>query len=754
MKRPLLILAVVLVLGITIIHKRGGAYPFGLCEPPLFRTEMEKAQKEEAYECFSGKVEEITKKDTGYVLKVKADSRYGSVLVYTDEFSVDWLLSTVSFRGTFFLFSKATNPGEFSLRDYYDKNGIYLGFHAFSIEIEEKSGESIQKSSLLLRMKMENLLETYAPSDYGYFHHILFSDTAFLAPEEKKLYDSYGLYAVLSQVGFFLSFFGNRLYRFLKKKIGYRSIAGIITSLFYLGYGFLTTFSFSFYRAIILFLFQFAADLFKRKYDPLSAYSFLIILLLLKNPNSLFLPTLSYYFALIAGSSVFTPILTDYLQCKNIKVNSFIRLLCLQCAFLPIGIYERYMVNPYQLFLQPLFFLFRMGLTVLIWIGMALLLLIPGGGGLVSTLFLRPAHWIYEINNFLLASVGKLPLSEWIRGKPSEGTIFLYYFLLFSFFYFIWYQTEKRIRMKETKERMKRKNRWVFPLGLSFIYILGTLFLKAPGVSKGELQIIVFDVGQGDGFLLRTSDHAIFIDGGSLNKKNIGEILQNGLCYFGIDTINDWYISHPDMDHCNGFTEILTSGNISVKSLHVTEKAFREKTKNLNAVWEKSDLSVFSESAGNVNTYGDLICEVLYPEKSGQNTGESMNTGITENETSENDNSLILGIHFDDLSMLFTGDISSKTETKLSFSEYTLLKVAHHGSKYSTSEDFLREVRPKLAVISYGRNNTYGHPGKETLERLSKYTNFIEKTGETGAFQLIYKENTLQKMVFFGIIKP
>jgi competence protein ComEC len=114
-----------------------------------------------------------------------------------------------------------------------------------------------------------------------------------------------------------------------------------------------------------------------------------------------------------------------------------------------------------------------------------------------------------------------------------------------------------------------------------------------------------------------------------------------------------------------------------------------------------------------------VAIKVLHPDKNYQ-TEDSNNTSI------------VLQVDYHGFRALFTGDLGSEAENEVEVGNVDVLKVAHHGSKYSTSMDWLEKVNPKMVVISVGKNNRYGHPHKELLERLKEVGSVIRRTDEEG----------------------
>jgi competence protein ComEC len=228
------------------------------------------------------------------------------------------------------------------------------------------------------------------------------------------------------------------------------------------------------------------------------------------------------------------------------------------------------------------------------------------------------------------------------------------------------------------------------------------------------LDINFFDVGQGDFSFIHTHNKKIVIDGGPDYNAAVGKISK--IIPFWDREIDLVIITHPEDDHFGGLFEILKRYEIK-NIIWSGEEKPGEKFKNFKiavAEEQKQGCVVSEARAGDRIILGDSIMEVLSP------FGISGNS----NEDSTNSSSLVVKLSYGSNSFLFTGDISSENEKEIINNgkniKADVLKVAHHGSKYSTSKHFLENSQPKVAVIQVGKN-TYGHPSKETLENLASY---------------------------------
>lgn len=268
------------------------------------------------------------------------------------------------------------------------------------------------------------------------------------------------------------------------------------------------------------------------------------------------------------------------------------------------------------------------------------------------------------------------------------------------------------------------------------------------------LKVYFLSVGQGDAELIETPQgHYILIDGGpnSLVLQKLNEYLP-----FWDKTIDVVILTHPEKDHMTGLLDVLQRYKVDYFMWTGVVKNDAENKKLAELLKEKSILSrqnilagflprgkkpdesikVITLSAEKEIIAGNVLIDVLSPL-------EKME-GLQPKDV--NNTSLVARLEYGNRSFLFTGDIDSKTEKKLAELyelKADILKVAHHGSKYSTSDLFLNEVRPEYAVIEVGKNS-YGHPTPETLNRLENFGIQIKRTDKDGDVQFLSDGNVIQ----------
>ncbi len=246
------------------------------------------------------------------------------------------------------------------------------------------------------------------------------------------------------------------------------------------------------------------------------------------------------------------------------------------------------------------------------------------------------------------------------------------------------------------------------------------------------LKIDVLDIGQGDSIFIQTpSRRTILIDGGP--DSLVLEKLANRLPFWqkSLDMV---VLTHPDQDHIMGIFSVLQKYKINyiVWTGMVRDGANYQRWIELLAQKQKEGSKIIIVDANTDIFSGGAFIDVLNPLEN----IEGKYFGKTGNDTG-----IVLRLMYGDDSFLFAADTSSKIEQALIDRKVNLasdvLKVGHHGSKYSTSEAFLRAVNPKIAVISVGAHNTYGHPTQEVLQKLQKNGINILRTDEDGDVELV-----------------
>lgn len=267
--------------------------------------------------------------------------------------------------------------------------------------------------------------------------------------------------------------------------------------------------------------------------------------------------------------------------------------------------------------------------------------------------------------------------------------------------------------------------------------VLGGLILLAAGnffVWKevfglnGKLEVVFFDVGQGDSIFVETPQgHQVLIDGGPSGGVVL-EKLSKAMPFWD-RTLDLVVLTHSDYDHLRGLVDVLE--RYQIENILWTGALDDTKTfENWLLALEKERARVFLAQDGEVVKAGQARFYVLYPL-------ENIEGILPKNN---NEGSVVLRLLFGENSFLFAGDISKKVEKEILQASENIacdvLKVPHHGSYYANSGEFLRQTSAKIAVISCGKDNKYGHPHPEVLSSLEKFGINILRTDEKGDIKI------------------
>jgi competence protein ComEC len=244
-------------------------------------------------------------------------------------------------------------------------------------------------------------------------------------------------------------------------------------------------------------------------------------------------------------------------------------------------------------------------------------------------------------------------------------------------------------------------------------------------------KIYFLNVGQGDASFIKTISGNILIDAGRGRKtlQELGKIYQ-----IGDRTIDILVITHPQLDHIGAIPELFK--RYKIRLVMLSGVSYESKIYESILDWIiKNKIPVVYAVSGQEIITGKGKWKIINPEDL------LIKNIVSPKEI--NDTSIVMRYDEGDVSVLFTGDISEKKEKKIKskIGNINILKVAHHGSKYSSSIEFLRAMKPELAIISVGKN-PYGHPAKETIERLNAIGAKILRTDLNGTITIEINNNS------------
>lgn len=456
----------------------------------------------------------------------------------------------------------------------------------------------------------------------------------------------------------------------------------------------ITNFTPSVTRACIMAILTLVSKILYKKADIYTNISISALIILLYNPYSL----LDLGFKLSFGGTIGIIIFMRFIKKKQEepKLLNYIKQMALVSICANIIIIPIIMNNFNTVSLTFLVsnILASPILAIIVIVGFSIIIISIISHSLSNLL----VFWLNPILNLLIkisSFCSKLPFAKILVVTPYIFNIIFYYTIIL---YLVNYNKIKQFIKKKTV------------ILLSIILILSNFIFY---ILPQDLKIYFIDVGQGDSTLIVTpSKKTILIDGGGSESFDVGEkVLLPYLLGRRIRKIDYIMISHFDTDHCKGIFTVIE--NLKVKNIIISKQAEKsENYKKFKEIVANKKINIILVKAGDkikIDKY--IYFKILFPT-------EKL---IMQNPL--NNNSIVSQLNYKSFKMLFTGDIEEMAEKEIlnlqkDKLKSTILKVAHHGSNTSSTQEFINSVKPELALIGVGKNNTFGHPSECVVEKL------------------------------------
>ena len=633
--------------------------------------------------------------------------------------------------GKYTSWEEPTNPGQFDSGKFYCSQGILGQFRKCSVIKQGSAYSKFREGMWNLRQQTNLFLrQELGEDDGGLIAAMLLGEKSGLSEEDKSLYQRNGISHILAISGLHLMLLGMGVFQVLKMILGGTKRSSVISIIIMSIYCVFTGNSISTIRATIMFALSLIAGILGRSYDSLSALGLAAIIQLFMNPYVLNNSGFLLSFLAVIGVTFIAPRLQELLGAKRKISKSLCVSISSAITTLPVLLCN-YGTYPWYSILLNLLILPAM--SVLLFLAVVLVgtkLSVAAIGIKLILKYFEICCKIFEYS----------PLQDGYVGAPSVWQIIIYGALVVV-------AISGVIRHSLFMRKM---------ILLSAFMVLTLRFNLCA-------EITMLDVGQGDSIVIRNQNGNVYIsDCGSSSVSKVGKYrLLPYLKYKGYGRIRGIFISHLDMDHMNGIVELLEMApeeRIRIEDLFLPESVLRmeedkELLEELQRLALENKMNITYLSQGERIKDGSMEFFCLHPgnRKEGDLTSEKDQYGYLSSED-RNNQSLVLLMKYHNFDMLLTGDVEKEGESKileyidrigLSRTERNLdvLKVAHHGSSGSSDEEFLKVFRPKLSLISCGKNNSYGHPHEETLDRLEAIGSKIMSTVDSGAICITVRKS-------------
>jgi len=674
--------------------------------------------------------------------------------------------NSILLNGTLSPLSHARNPGQFDEYTYYKTKNISFKLYPKQVTLYSDEFSPLSHAFYKCRQWLSDQMLTILPEkEAGVMSAILFGDKSMLPEDVSDLYQQGGISHMMSVSGLHISLLGYAIYKLLSKCRLSIQVSIFLSIVFLLCYGALTGYSVSTKRAVIMFTLSIGAVIFGKTYDILSSLSLSALIILIQQPRELFSAGFLLSYGAVLGIVLIYPKLCNLSESisnkktKKIIEASFLSI-STQIMTLPLLAYFFYEIPLYSVVVNLILVPFS-----------AFLLVSSSIACFLSFFSIKVARWIigasyYILNGYeFICGVNlKLPYHYILVGKIPIYQIILYYVILFTVFTSIPIIRDRRSVVSDVSECSNQKSKKIKIIYLQYFLLI--LLVPLLILWKGkELKITCLDVSQGDGIVVEKEGITCLIDCGSSDIKEVGKYrLIPFLKSKAIGAIEYAFISHSDYDHLSGIYEILDSmprlkdgnfqrsytGKIVIRNLILPKiPTYDESFQKLISLANEKGVKIHFFSTGDELKWNGVTLRCLHPS----------NNYVT---TSNNAHSLVLYLNYGDFQGIFTGDVSQDGEIAVlseikkirelgminseEFIEF--LKVAHHGSNTSSTEEFLDGINPIYSVISAGKNNRYHHPHPLVCTRFHNRNLSYDLTMDLGAIEVITDGTLMKKNSF------
>lgn len=665
--------------------------------------------------------------ENGMTEKIKVRSDDGSLILVSLHGEAETLCDitgeNVSFRSMISLPTERRNPGYFDYRLYLKSLGIET---VSELNVSQLDRHGISKNpyhrylriTARFRYAFTEWLSQEIGTEYGgLIAAMMFGSKVLVQDDVYYEFQRNGTAHVLAVSGLHIG----AVYAALRFAIGKRRniVNFAITALCMVIYAALASFAPSVMRAAAMITVHAYGDLKNRRYDMLCTACTCMLITIAANPYIIFNTGFRLSYTAVISICVCGRFLSRFIR------GSLLSMLSVQIG-MAASTMQAFNYISISSLIANLPIVFLTGLVVpsgIVLMIMFMLRAVPGVEGIMAV--------TAEIPSFLCDAIIRINSFTYAGGAFTFDVVSPSMFLTVMYLGIV-----SGISSEQCFIWWKKGHRMKIAAALALLVIFAALADIAYDDGFGDAGLVFVDVGQGDCLHIRTSDgYNYLIDGGGSVSYDVGEkVLKPYLLKNGVRKVDAAFVTHLHEDHYGGIVSLCRAGMIKKLCLYEGNIVNEEKILNETGL-EKENIVYLSE--GDILRIGcDVTAAVMSPPSMSKAEYEKLAAADDENS-----NSLILRIDYAEISVLMTGDIDADAEKALAERhkdgvKCTILKAAHHGSKYSSCDEFTEAVNPKLVMFQVGKNN-YGHPDKTLIEKLEEKGIMIYRNDTDGAVGIV-----------------
>lgn len=655
----------------------------------------------------------------GLLTNIKLDGKavegkaYWTFTAYDASVPDAWDGDVITFEGSLYHPKRQENPGGFDFSIFLSRQGISFGLYG-SKNLTVQKGAEISFSNRLyqLQNKLNGQIAVLMGETAPLAQAMVLGERGELEDRIQEDFSSIGIAHILSISGLHMTIIAAIVLTFLKKlPIGPKWKWWIMAALLG-GYCLLVGGGAAVMRAVILFLVFSGARSIGRAYDDMTALALSALIILLIEPSELLSPGFQLSFGAVAGMMLLSSTLErgwtavkTKVKGKKAAAGKIGKMICVSMAaqlgiFLPMA-YWFHKVPVLGLFVNLVAIPYVSGVLIPVYFALLIFSFVPGINVILGGL----ADILTRILLFGSRVLAQIPGMEIGVKTPNLGVAFAFIAI---------------ILLVSPYQKIEKKKKRMLLAGLSIVGITASLLMG----HSNQVHYIQLSVGQADAAVVEDGKYTVVIDTGENGKTLANYLLGKGR------QIDALFITHLHMDHVGGIDELLEQG-VVIKEVFLPYGAkdalIDDRAPEQLKLLEDSGVEMTYITAGDEFVFSKAAMKVLWPDKSKM-----------RKEQDANNYSLVMEMKVGNNRLLTTGDLTGLYEN-YSMQDVDILKVAHHGSAYSTFSEYLAQLSPQVAIISSGTSDRL--PSPKTIQRINQQEIPYYQTNVSGSIEILFTQD-------------